>query len=206
MKRFSSQMLCVALGAMALLGSAEARAEEAGKTRGSPTFNRDVAPLVFKNCAACHRPGEVAPFSLLTYADVKKRAGLIKKATASRFMPPWKPLPGHGEFRAARRLRAEQLALLARWGDGGTVEGDPQDRPPAPTFPAGWQLGQPDVLVTLPKASTVPAEGADVYRNFAIPFRVPAGKYLRAVEFRPSNRKVVHHALLGFDTIGTGGE
>jgi mono/diheme cytochrome c family protein len=202
MKRFANRMVCVALGAMALLGSAEARAEEAGKTRGSPTFNRDVAPLVFKNCAACHRPGEVAPFSLLTYADVKKRAGLIKKATASRFMPPWKPLPGHGEFREARRLSDEQIALLARWVDEGTAEGDPKDLPPAPTFPAGWQLGKPDVIVPLPKAYTVPAEGADVYRNFAIPFQVPAGKYVRAVEFRPSNRKVVHHAILGFDTSG----
>src|SRR5262249_3863123 len=124
MKRFSNQMLGVALGAMALLGSAVARAEEPGKTPGSPTFNRDVAPLVFKNCAACHRPGEVAPFALLTYADVKKRAGLIKKATASRFMPPWKPLPGHGEFREARRLGAETIALLARWVDGGGVDGD----------------------------------------------------------------------------------
>src|SRR5262249_39432246 len=143
MKRFSSQMLCVALGAMALLGSAEARAEEAGKTRGSPTFNRDVAPLVFKNCAACHRPGEVAPFSLLTYADVKKRAGLIKKATASRFMPPWKPLPGHGEFREARRLSDEQIALLTRWVDEGTVESHTIELPPAPTFPARPQLAQP---------------------------------------------------------------
>src|SRR5262245_8327931 len=112
MKRFANRMLCVALGAMALLSGAKAKAEEAGNPRGSPTFNRDVAPLVFKNCAACHRPGEVAPFSLLTYADVKKRARLLKKATASRFMPPWKPLPGHGEFREARRLSDQQIALL----------------------------------------------------------------------------------------------
>jgi hypothetical protein len=112
-------------------------------------------------------------------------------------MPPWKPLPGHGEFREARRLSDEQIALLARWLDEGTAQGDPKDLPAAPTFPAAWQLGQPDVIVTLPKAYTVPAEGADVYRNFAIPFQVPAGKYVRAVEFRPSNRKVVHHALLG---------
>src|SRR5438034_7938419 len=104
MKRFANWMVCAVLAAMALLGSAEARAEDTVKTHGSPTFNRDVAPLVFKNCAACHRPGEVAPFSLLTYADVKKRAGQIKKATTSRFMPPWKPLPGHGDFREPRRL------------------------------------------------------------------------------------------------------
>src|SRR5262245_35862403 len=134
MNRFENRMVCAALGALALLGSAEARAEDVAKTRGSPTFNRDVAPLVFKNCAACHRPGEVAPFSLLTYDDVKKRAALIKKATANRFMPPWKPLPGHGEFRESRRLSDEQLALLARWVDEGAVEGDSKDLPPAPTF------------------------------------------------------------------------
>src|SRR4029077_6005490 len=121
MKQFANRMVGVALGAMALLGSAEARAEDAVNKRVSPTFNRDVAPLVFKNCAACHRPGEVAPFALLTYADVKKRAEQIKKATASRFMPPWKPLPGHGEFREPRRLSDEQLALLARWVDEGTA-------------------------------------------------------------------------------------
>src|SRR4029079_2824979 len=165
MTRFAKPLACVALGAFALLGGAKARAEDAGKSPASPTFNRDVAPLVFKNCAACHRPGEVAPFSLLTYADVKKRAGLIKQATASRFMPPWKPLPGHGEFRDARRLSDEQIALLARWVDEGAVEGDPKDLPKAPTFPAGWHLGTPDVIVTLPKAYTVPAEGTDVYRN-----------------------------------------
>src|SRR5262249_57464240 len=124
--------------------------------------------------------------------------GLIKSARPSHSVPPWKPLPGHGEFREARRLSDEQIALLARWVDEGTVEGDPKDLPPAPTFPAGWQLGKPDVIVTLPKAYTVPAEGADVYRNFAIPFRVPVGKYIRAVEFRPSNRKLVHHPLLPF--------
>jgi mono/diheme cytochrome c family protein len=202
MKRFTNRTVCVALGALALLGSAEARAADTVKTHGSPTFNRDVAPLVFKNCAACHRPGEVAPFSLLTYADVKKRAEQIKKATASRFMPPWKPLPGHGDFRESRRLSDDQLALFARWVDEGAAEGDAKDLPPAPTFSAGWQLGEPDVVVTLPKAYTVPAEGADIYRNFAIPFEVPAGKYVRAVEFRPSNRKVVHHAILGFDMSG----
>src|SRR5262249_57017209 len=134
MKRFANWMVLVALGAMALLDSAELRAEEAGNTRGSPTFNRDVAPLVFQSCAVCHRPGEVAPFSLLTYADVKKRAGLIKKATASRFMPPWKPLPGHGEFRQARRLSDEQIALLARWVDEGAVQGDPKVLPADPPF------------------------------------------------------------------------
>ena len=165
MKRFAHRMFCVALSALALLGSARARAEEAGNTRGSPTFNRDVAPLVFKHCAACHRPGEVAPFSLLTYADVKKRAGLIKKATASRFMPPWKPLPGHGEFREARRLSDEQIALLARWADEGTAEGDPKDLPPAPTFPAGWQ--QRRIMAAMPRSARASQAGSCSTMAFA---------------------------------------
>jgi hypothetical protein len=192
--------IVLALGVLALLAG-PAAAEEAYKPRpkGSLTFSKDVAPLMFKHCAACHRPGEVAPFALLDYRDVKKRAALIKKVTASRFMPPWKPVPGHGEFRETRRLTADQLGLIEQWVDEGAVEGDPKHLPPRPKFPEGWQLGKPDLVLTLPKAYTVPAEGADVYRNFAIPLQVPAGKYIRAVEFRPGNRKVVHHAILGFD-------
>jgi hypothetical protein len=117
-------------------------------------------------------------------------------------MPPWKPVAGHGEFREARRLTAEQIGVLQRWAKEGTVEGDARDLPPVPKFPAGWQLGKPDVVLTMPKAYTVPAEGPDIYRNFVIPFRVPEGKYIRAVEFRPSNRRVVHHAILAFDVTG----
>jgi hypothetical protein len=207
MKRIYRPITLV-LAALALLvmppGQSRA-AEEAPykpRPRGTLTFTRDVAPLMFKHCATCHRPGEVAPFSLLEYRDVKKRAALIGKVTASRFMPPWKPVAGHGEFRDARRLGGDEIGLLKQWADEGAVQGDPKHLPPKPTFPTGWQLGKPDLVVTMPKTYTVPAEGADIYRNFVIPFSVPEGKYIRAVEFRPSNRRVVHHAILAFDPSG----
>jgi hypothetical protein len=192
------------LVALALLGTSAAAADLAYRSRpkNTLTFTRDVAPLMFKHCATCHRPGEVAPFSLLSYRDVGKRAKQIAKVTTSRFMPPWKPLAGHGNFRDARRLTTDEIGLLKQWAEEGAAQGDPKDLPAAPKFAEGWQLGKPDVVVPLPKAYTVPAEGADVYRNFVIPFQVPAGKYIRAVEFRPSNRKVVHHAILAFDPSG----
>ena len=169
------------------------------RPKGTLTFNKDIAPVVFKQCATCHRPGEVAPFSLLSYKDVKKRAKQIGEVTTSRFMPPWKPVAGHGEFRGERRLTVDQIGILKQWADEGSAEGDAKDLPPAPQFAEGWQLGKPDLIVTMPKAFDVPAEGRDLYRNFVIPLEVPEGKYIRAVEFRPTNRRVVHHAGLSID-------
>ncbi len=180
-------------------GQADARETGKARPKGSLTFAKDIAPLIFKRCATCHRPGEVAPFSLLSYRDVARRAALIKKVTASRFMPPWKPAPGHGEFRGARRLTSEEIGIFRQWADEGAVQGDPVQMPALPRFPSGWQLGKPDLVVTMPKAFTVPAEGADLYRNFVIPMEIPKGKYIRAVEVRPGNRRVVHHAILAID-------
>jgi hypothetical protein len=172
------------------------------RPKGELTFNKDVAPIVFQHCSACHRPGEVAPFSLLTHQDVKKRASLIADVTTSHFMPPWKAVEGHGEFLGTRGLTAEQIGIFKQWADEGAVEGKPGDLPPAPKFAVGWQLGKPDMIVTMPQPVEVPAEGRDVYRNFIVPVKVPAGKYVKAVEFRPSNRRVVHHAVLSVDKSG----
>lgn len=173
-----------------------ARAGEASaKAKASVTFNKDVAPLVFQHCATCHRPGEVAPFSLLSYRDVRKRAELIRDVTGDRVMPPWRAEPGSGHFADERRLSDEQVATIARWVDAGAPEGDPADRPDPPKFTQGWQLGEPDLVMTMPEPYELKAEGSDVYRGFVIPLKVPAGKYLRAVEFRPGNRRIVHHAV-----------
>ena len=166
-----------------------------------PTFNKDIAPILFKNCAACHRPGEVAPFPLLTYADAKKKAKTIVRVTQDRIMPPWKAEHGFGEFVGERRLSDAQIALLQKWFDAGTPEGI--GAPPAPPkFVEGWQLGEPDVILKMPEAFTVPAEGRDVYQCFVLPSNLTEDKYLTAVEYRPSNRRVVHHALLFLDTSG----
>ena len=166
------------------------------------TFNKHVAPLVFEHCSRCHRPGEVAPFSLLNYRDVSKRAEQIRDITASHAMPPWKPVPGHGEFSNGRRLSKQEIEVISRWVSTGATEGDAADLPPTPKFANGWQLGTPDLIVTLPEQVSIPADGRDLYINIVLPLAVPEGKYLRAAEFRPSNRRVVHHAVLFCDATG----
>ncbi len=164
-----------------------------------PTFVRDVAPILYRHCAVCHHPGEVAPFSLLTYADAAKRAKLIATVTASRFMPPWQPDPAYGHFRGERRLSDLQIATLRRWADDGAPQGDPTRLLAAPHFPEGWQLGKPDMTIAMPKPFAVPADGPDQYMCFDIPLHLTADKYVRAMEFRPSARSVVHHALFLLD-------
>jgi mono/diheme cytochrome c family protein len=163
------------------------------------TFNRHIAPLVFERCAGCHHPGEVAPFSLLTYRDVQKRAQQIVQVTRDRYMPPWKSVEGHGRFLDERRLARDEIELLARWVEQGAVEGEASDLPPTPKFADGWKLGEPDIVVTMPAAYEIPAEGADVYRNFVLPLSVPPGKYIKALEYLPGNRRIVHHAVFSFD-------
>ncbi|MBV9158230.1 MAG: tetratricopeptide repeat protein [Acidobacteriaceae bacterium] len=110
-----------------------------------PTFARDIAPIVYQNCSVCHHPGETGPFSLLTYEDVKKRAHQIEAVTQSRYMPPWPPQPGYGDFQDERRLTAQQISLIADWVRAGALEGAPSEIPPPPQFTANWQLGPPDL-------------------------------------------------------------
>jgi hypothetical protein len=166
----------------------------------SPTYCRDIAPVLNANCVACHRPGEVAPFPLLTYKDVRKRGKLIAEIVKARIMPPWKPVPGYGEFVGARRLTDDQVELIQKWVKAGMPEGNQKDLPEPAKFASGWQLGTPDIIVTMPEPYQLPAKGDDVLRNFVLPLEVPEGKYIRAIEFRPSNRRVVHHVVLTMDT------
>src|SRR5713101_6767644 len=109
--------------------------------RATPTYNDDIAPILYQNCATCHRPGEVAPFSLLTYQDAAKRASLIAAAVGGRFMPPWKAEPGYGSFANERRLTDAQIALIKDWAKAGAPEGDAADKPQPPKFADGWQGG-----------------------------------------------------------------
>ena len=166
---------------------------------GTVTFNREIAPIVFESCAPCHRPGESGPFSLLTYSDVKKHALQIVAVTKRRYMPPWLPEPGFGEFAGERRLSDSHIELIERWIEAGTPEGQSQDLPPAPKFKEGWQLGEPDLILTIPTAYTLSPEGSDVYRNFIFKFPLESRRYVRALEIRPGNRRVVHHANLLID-------
>ncbi len=163
------------------------------------TFNRHIAPIVFRNCIVCHRPGESAPFSLLAYAEARKRAGLIAALTTSRFMPPWLPERGRVEFLGERGLSDDEIALMRLWVEQGAVEGDPADLPPLPEFTKGWQLGKPDMVLTMEEAFTVRAEGVDVFRNFVLPIPVSTPRWVKAVELRPGNPRVVHHAVMQVD-------
>jgi hypothetical protein len=132
------------------------------------TFNRDVAPVVYRSCSSCHRPGESAPFSLLTYADVKSHARQIAVITRSRIMPPWLPDPQQVAFADELRLSEEEISLFQKWVDQGEVEGALSDLPPPPKFVQGWQLGKPDLVLTAEKPFRLPASGTDTYWNFIL--------------------------------------
>ena len=170
------------------------------------TFAEHVAPIVFANCSGCHRPGEAAPFPLLGYRDARPLAKAIATATTSRTMPPWKAGPGDYPFRDARRLTDAQIATIQQWVADGALEGDPAKLPPLPQFTQGWQLGQPDLAVTMPEPFDVPATGPDVYRTFVVPLNLERDVWVRAVDFRPSARKVVHHSLFFLDDTGAARE
>jgi len=175
-------------------------AAAASQLAAAPTFTRDIAPILYKHCATCHHEGEVAPFPLLTYDDAKKHARLIAEVTRSRAMPPWKPVAGYNRFANERRLTAAQIQTIQRWVSTGAREGDSRALPAAPVFNDDWKLGKPDLIVQLRAPFEVPAEGTDVYECFIVPMNLPRNRFIRAVEFRPSNRRVVHHALLFTDS------
>ncbi len=163
------------------------------------TFTRNVAPIIYGHCAVCHRPGESGPFSLLTYQDVRRHARQIVTVIKSRFMPPWLPEPGFGEFADARRLTDDQINTIVQWVEQGLAEGRASEMPSMPKFTQGWQLGEPDLVVRMPRPYTLRATGSDVYRNFVLPVPVPATRYVKAIEIRPGNKKVVHHANILID-------
>jgi mono/diheme cytochrome c family protein len=170
-------------------------------TLPAPTYNHDIAPILYQNCAGCHRPGEVAPFSLVTYQDTAKRAALLATVTKARVMPPWKAEPGYGDFRDVRRLSDEQIAMIQQWAANGAPEGS-GPKPSPPKFTEGWQLGQPDRVVTMPAKFNVPADGPDQFRCFVIPLNLEQSMYLHGMEFRADNRRTVHHALVFLDNSG----
>jgi mono/diheme cytochrome c family protein len=168
----------------------------------APTFNKDVAPIVFNHCTSCHRPGEIGPFPLVNFNDVKKRARQIEDVTEDKLMPPWKATEDYGHFVGERRLSKAQIDTIKAWVAGGMAEGDAKDLPAMPKFPEGWQLGEPDLVVKMNETFEIPAEGRDVYRAFVLPLNLSEDKFVRAVEFRPSNRRVTHHALFFLDGSG----
>lgn len=160
------------------------------------TFSRDVAPIAFENCAYCHRPGEVAPFSFLTYRDVRPWARSIKLKVLSGEMPPWKADPHFGSFQNTRTLSKHDVDIFVRWVDGGAKEGNPVEMPPAPQFADGWQIGTPDLVLQMKEPYTVPARGDVPWMTVpSNDYVFPEDTWVQAIEVRPGNRRVVHHAV-----------
>ncbi|MBI3725876.1 redoxin domain-containing protein [bacterium] len=166
------------------------------------TWTRDVAPIVNMHCVSCHRPGAIAPFSLTNYEEVAKRVKTVNAVTKTRYMPPWHAEPGFGHFRDERRLSEREIALIAAWKDAGAPEGDRADLPPSCALETGWTLGEPDLVLKMPKAFEVPAKSDDIYRAFVLKADIPEDKFVTAIEFRPGAPTVVHHCITYLDTSG----
>src|SRR5258708_23625639 len=174
----------------------------AGTAAEPVTFNKQIALIIYNNCSSCHRPGEAAPFSLLSYRDVTKQGRLIAAATASRLMPPWKAEPASYSYRGERRLKDSDIALLQEWVKEGTPEGTLAAKTEPPKFASGWQLGEPDLVVEMPAPYHVPADGPDIYRNIALPLGLTEDKWVTAIDIRLTARAVVHHVLYFGDPGG----
>lgn len=157
------------------------------------TWSDHIAPIVYKSCAGCHRPGSAGPFPLLTYRDAADRAALIRHATSTRYMPPWPADPTYRHFVGEHVLTPEQIALIGRWVQQGAPEGDPRRAPKPPVFPQGSQLGKPDLVVRMPAPYRIRGDNTDEFVSMRLPFSFPRDTFVRAIEFVPGNRKLVHH-------------
>jgi Flp pilus assembly protein TadD/mono/diheme cytochrome c family protein len=163
------------------------------------TWSHQIAPLVYNNCTTCHHPGGAGPFSLLTYEDARRWGKQMAAVTASRYMPPWLPEHGYGDFADERRLSNEEIALIAKWVQTGMAEGEVSAAPPAPKYSATWQYGAPDLVLKVERPFTLPASGTDVFRNFVLPYPLKQTHYIRAMEIRPAVPQIVHHANILID-------
>jgi hypothetical protein len=194
----TKRTVLLAVGALLLL-SATAPALE------PPTFSDEVVRIMQARCQTCHRPGEHAPFSLLTYRDAYERRDDVRDVITGRVMPPWKPVPGFGDFLEPRRLSDAELTTLLRWLEAGAPEGDRAKLPPPLVFTEGWKLGPPDHVLEMAEPYTVPGRAADVYRCFVIPTHFAEDRWVTRLEYAPGDRKLVHHVLAYIDT-GTAAE
>ncbi len=173
------------------------RSTAASGTKGAPgiTFNKDVAPIFFKSCAECHRPGEAAPFSVLTYKEARPWAKSIREKVVNRTMPPWHADPHVGTWANDRRLTQAEIDTITAWVEQGAKEGDAKDLPPVPQFANGWSIGQPDMVIPIPETFTLEASGPDEYQYFEVDPGFKKDVYVQLAEARPDNRQIVHHII-----------
>ena len=170
----------------------------ASATWSQPTYSRDISRIVQAKCQICHRPGDIAPFALMNYADAQVQGRAIRTAVAGHVMPPWKPVPGHGSFKGDLSLSDDQVQTILDWVDAGMPEGDPADLPPAVVYTDEWRLGQPDQVISmLAPYFPIPREdSSDRYRCFVIPSAVDQDRWVKSVDIVPGLRQFVHHVIL----------
>lgn len=190
--RIRIMLLLVLLAAATAITTTTQLTAQTGSSPRQMTFNRDVLPILQKNCQVCHRPGEIAPMSFLTYADTRPWAKAMKAAVISRQMPPWFADPGYGHFKNDRRLSDAEVRAISEWADNGAAEGDAKDKPAAIAFEDGWNI-KPDMVIEMPKDFNVPATGTVAYQNFLVKVNFPEDVWVVAAEMRAGNRAVLHH-------------
>jgi mono/diheme cytochrome c family protein len=191
MSRFGTY--CIAFGVQ--IAFAASLSAQSSAPPAPPTFTKDVAPILQKNCQACHRPGEGGPFPLITYDQVRPMAPSIKRVVSQKIMPPWFADPQFGHFVNDRSLSQKDIATLVAWVNGGAQEGDPKNMPPPAEFQEGWGIPKPDVVFQLPKPFHIPASGTIDYQYVIIPTGFKEDKWVQMAEARPTNRPMVHHII-----------
>jgi hypothetical protein len=182
--------------AVALAGLIGTAASVYAQSATAPTFSRDVAPILYKNCTNCHRQGEIGPMPLVSFADARPWAKAIANRVTDGTMPPWHADPAHGEFLNDRRLSAADRDTIVRWASNGAAEGNRADLPKLPAYAEGWQMGQPDTIWSMQEDYPIPASGTIEYKNFEVPTNLTEDKWAQAIEVRPGNRSVVHHVIV----------
>src|SRR5215216_2904646 len=198
-KKLTLPLLALLVAALGLTFSSSGSASSNGKKE--VTFAKDVAPIFYNNCAECHRPGEAAPMSLLTYKEARPWARSIKEKVVTRDMPPWSPDPHVGEFTNDKRLSQKDIDTIVAWVDGGAKEGNPKDLPAMPeAAKGGWTIGKPDVVLQMAEEYSVAPDAPDNYINFFIPTNFKEDVWVQAAEILPGNRKVVHHVIAFIQT------
>jgi mono/diheme cytochrome c family protein len=195
-----NKMRVIALAAVSLIAAVwfalpSSHASGPKSSSKAVTFSKEIAPIFFDKCASCHRSGEAAPFSVLSYKEVRPWAKSIKERVVTREMPPWHADPHVGKWSNDPSLTKAQIDAVVAWVEGGAKEGDPKDLPTIPQYVEGWSIGKPDVIIAMPDEHTLDANGPDEYQYFDVPTNFTEDKYVQFAEARPGNRKVVHHVI-----------
>jgi mono/diheme cytochrome c family protein len=164
-------------------------------TAAPPTFSKDVAPIIYKSCAECHRPAGMAPMSLMTYEDARPWARALKQKVVAREMPPWGADPAVAKYSNDVSLKQAEVDTIAAWVDGGAPQGNPADLPQTPEFAEGWTIGKPDLIFRMQQPYNVPADGTVPYTYVTIPTNLKEDIWIRGVELRPTDRRIVHHII-----------